>query len=246
MTEINLAQNGDFKGNFYTPFIDSRFDPPRVRENLRVPNLHWLKFQDDTSEPRLDGQAADAKWLAPEGVFRSGDVGRFPFTERLPDAEIALYLTDESPVVYHLFKGWGIQWWELGQTLMLPAGRYRYSIECYPDVYFGEHRWADDPLAWECRLRIVGGVDSEWASGRLFPFGKWTQASRIFTWLGGACQVSLEVRARWGVDVVGTFMRKERLVKLNDLPAVDWRVRYELAHEQLQGIVERMEEDLQS
>jgi hypothetical protein len=41
---------------------------------------------------------------------------------------------------------------------------------------------------------------------------------RTFTHPGGTLDVSLEVRARWGVDVVGAILRRPALIALNAPP----------------------------
>lgn len=218
---VNLIPNGDYTRGFTTPFMDTRFDPPRPRDNVRVPLGHWLKFLDDVIEPRLPRQDPFAPWLAPESVLRSGDTVKYPFTERLPDDELTLYLNAASPVAMHYFKLYGIMHLEQGVTIDARPGRYEYSIESYCDTHVKDHQFiTNEAIASEWRLNVSGRPVVEWDNGATLPlgqderkfFGHWRTSTVTFDHIGGPLSVAFEFRCRWGIEHVGVFLRNERLV----------------------------------
>lgn len=191
------------------------------RNNMRVPANWYFAFTEGL-DPRLPDQDPASPWLAPEMTFRSADGlthGQTP-TERLPDNEHTLYLAADAQVVYHVFKGWGIQWWRLGINANHQALTYRFSIELFNDVYYSDGR-SIDPRSMEWRIRL--GSDAalpEFASSTA-GFRRWNTAERTFDHPGGVLDVSIEVRARWGIDTVGAFFRRPSLVALNASPGGD-------------------------
>lgn len=223
----NLLDNADlYSGGFYLiPGTDNR----------RVPNRWRLTYKDGL-EPRLPGMddnEARKPWLPPETQFRSND-GR-PRTELLNVSEHSLYLDFARLiyVVFHIFKGWGKMWWELLQDLNnLPSGRYRWRAEMYADIYFRDgvnrnfpHNDSDAQTG-EWRLDVSEHPDLDWSNGATAPgpdparrfYGHWLTLVREFDHLGGALTVSIEARCRYGVDVVGFFLRALSLERIGDLP----------------------------
>jgi hypothetical protein len=192
---------------------------------MRIPVQHKFAFREgavtlaDTAE--LNDPNADPKtnWLAPEMVFRSGNVTQWPFIERLPDDEIAKFLADDSPIVYHIFHAYGKQWWEFGpEPMVLDEGVYRYAIEVWPDVYStvdGKRVWDTNPLSYELKLRYWNEND-DWVHPAK---GQWGKQWFVFTHHGGLCEVALMCRQRYGVLVGGTFLRRESLERIGDVGA---------------------------
>jgi len=218
----NLLANPDWTKGTSTPFTDPAHGNV-VRGNMRVPNGWYFEFVEGL-HPRLPEQDANAPWLAPELTFRSanGAVHGQTATEALPLSELDLYLAPDAPVVYHAFKAFGIQMWELGTRDVRPAGDYKFSIELFNDVYFSRNQQKvppDDPRAMEWRISL--GTDTDEAIAWMPSndgFRKWRTVERTFIHPGGQLDVSLEVRARWGVDTVGAFLRRPSLVALNAPP----------------------------
>jgi len=217
----NLIDNPDYTQGFYTPFVDEQ---GKIRGNMRVPIAHEFTFREgavtDLENKELNDPSAnpETKWLAPEMVFRSDNVGLYPFTELLPPHEWAQFLAPDAPIVYHIFHSYGKQWWKFGpQPLPLPAGRYRYAIEVWPDVYTmkdGQRVWDTNPLSYEARIR-ANNVVLDW----FYPTkGQWGALRYTFEHPGGACLISLEVRQRYGVLVGGTFLRRESLERVDATP----------------------------
>lgn len=201
-------------------------------DNMRVGDGWDFTWKDGTIE--LENQVAP--FLQPETKF----VGRntTPTSEALPPEEWPLYLADDAPVVWQAFKGWGPQWWKLSQQLDLAAGRYLLSAQLYPDIYFsreGAREWASDPLSGEWRLvgqhAVLAPVDLPWLNGATtlplgvpprHQFGRWVQLTHEWDHPGGLARVGLEFRARFGVDVVGAFVRRFSLVQVNvTTPPID-------------------------
>lgn len=188
-------------------------------DNIRVPldadgSRFEIEYLDGTAEPRLpdsDPTSLDSHWLAPESTMRSGDTALYPFTERLPDSELDLYLTPDSPIVYHIFKRYGKQWWKLSRNLPLPAGRYRFSVEVYPDIYSGPHVWAPDPISGEYRALIDGKDIDDFMIGN---FGRWIVLNCTRDHFGGTFRHAVEFRARYGVETVGLFLRRWKVERL--------------------------------
>jgi hypothetical protein len=134
-------------------------------------------------------------------------------------------------VIWHAFKGWGPQWWKLFQQINLAAGRYLLSAQLYPDIYFaveGAREWANDPLSGEWRLigehAVLGSAGNPWLNGATtlplgvpprHQFGRWVQLTQEWDHPGGVMSVGLEFRARYGVDVVGAFVRRFSLIQVN-------------------------------
>lgn len=222
---VNLAKNADWTQGFYTPFTDFRFDPPIPRKNIRVPNFHKFWFRDGEIDPDLEGQVSP--FDAPECTLRSGDTVKYPWTERLPDAEVPFILAPDAPIVHTIFKGWGVQQWQLWQEYDLPEDDYEYSIQLFPDVYFskdGRRIYAPNPLSYEWRCTMSGLATIPWYNGNHVTWtkdhlwGDWVTLTHQFRHPGGKVGVGLEVRARWGVDVIYTALRHERLVKVSSVP----------------------------
>lgn len=190
-------------------------------DNIRVPldpsGAFDIQYLDGVTDPHLPNADPHTIYLAPESTLRSGDTGRFPFTERLPDSELDLYLAPDSPIVCHFFKRYGKQWWTLSKRLTLPPAAYTFSCEIYPDIYSGNHQFAPDPLSGEYRLVI--GPKSEpifTSSGEPFKsgnFGQWVPLSITANHPGGEFRHGLEFRARWGVETVGLFIRRWKVVR---------------------------------
>ena len=214
----NLLLNFDWTKGTTTPFVDPAHGNV-VRGNMRVPKGWYFAFTEGI-EPRLPDQDLTAPWLAPEMVFRSANGLKHgeTDTEQIPTTELTVFLAPDVPVVYHVFKGFGIQWWRLGINGNYQALDYTFSIELFNDLYFvrNEQRVPpEDARSMEWRIRL--GTDT--ALPEFLPsvdgFGKWQLVERTFTHPGGILDVSIEVRARWGVDTVGTFLRRPSLVALN-------------------------------
>lgn len=116
-----------------------------------------------------------------------------------------------------VFKGWGVIWWRLFQTVSgLEAGeRYRFTAPIYPDLVMdykdGQKVFADDPLAGEVRL-TAGASDTGYLVG--LEYGKYTRFTVDFTASGPTEEVSLECRGRWGLINNGWFVDSLDLEKL--------------------------------
>ena len=189
-------------------------------DNMQVGNgwdFGWL----DQLDPRIDRQDPFAPWLQPETKFRSDDGRRD--TEILPASELELYLTALIRIVFHVFKLFGIQWWELRQAIDLPPGEYEFGCELYPDLYTGHHQFVtNERIAGEWRLNVSGQPTLAFDDGGTPPlgqderiyFGHWRRLSRRFTHLGGAVTVGLEFRVRWGIEHAGAFIRDMKLVRV--------------------------------
>lgn len=202
-----------------------------AHDNMRVPlagkRPFLLDYLHDTAEPQLPGADPTTVYLPLESTMRSGDTALYPFTERLPNSELALYLTPASPIVWHGFRLHGKGWWTLWDVLDLTPGKYRFVVESYPDIYTGNHVWAPDPLSGEWRLRFAGQPESEWLNGattlpqgegdRKF-FGHWATLYRDVDHLGGLFQHGFEFRSRWGIEHVGMFLRGWKIYRLEDAP----------------------------
>lgn len=184
-------------------------------DNIRVPRdpsgNFEIEYLDNVTEPSLPGADPLTRYLALESTMRSGDVAKYPFTERLPDSELSRYLAPDVPIVEHAFKRYGKQWWTLWKSIVLSAGRYRFSLEVYPDIYSGNHQWAPDPLSGEYRP-VVGGNEVPFANGH---FGQWVELAREIDHLGGLFKHGLEFRARWGIETVGILIRRWKVVRLD-------------------------------
>src|SRR3990172_11821067 len=128
---INLLSNSDWTKGASTPFTDPAHGNV-VRGNMRVPTGWYFAFLEGLA-PRLPEQDPASPWLAPEMTFRSATGARHgeTDTEALPASEIDLYLTTGVPVVYHVFKAFGIQWWRLGIKGNYQAADYKFSIELF-------------------------------------------------------------------------------------------------------------------
>jgi hypothetical protein len=207
---INLLPNPDWTKGFTTL--------PN-RGNMRVPNYFYFACTEGL-EPRLPDQDPASLWLAPEITFRSADGlqhGQTP-TEQLPAGEVGEFLAPDVTVICHVFKGWGIQWWRLGINGNHQALDYKFSIELLNDVYWVRNNQRvppDDPRAMEWRIRLGGDVAAPDFIASIGGFRKWHTVERAFTHPGGLLDVSIEVRARWGIDTVGAFLRRPSLVALN-------------------------------
>jgi hypothetical protein len=186
-------------------------------DNIRVPRdpsgNFEIEFLDNVTEPNLPGANPLTVYLPPESTMRSGDTNRYPFTERLPDHELDLYLAPNAPIVEHIFKRYGKQWWTLSKRLQFPIGSYAFSCEVYPDIYSGNHNWAPNPLSGEYRL-IAGSTIEPFAQGK---FGQWIPLSIEHNHPGGEFKHGLEFRARWGIETVGIFIRRWKVIRI-DVP----------------------------
>lgn len=207
----DLLTNRDFTQGFTTPFLDP-IHGNVVRDNMRVPN-GWDFWFAEFDYPKVDRQ--DTDWLAPEMTFRSkGDI---PNTETLPETEWATLL-ENSKVVYHIFKGWGVQNWALSQTKTLQSGNYKFSINVFPDIYFRsglDRNYQVELLAWEGRI-VVDDVGSNWVNLSNVGNNSWSVLDGVFTVNSTkSVKIGIEVRCRWGIDVVGTFLKDAQLIKLD-------------------------------
>jgi hypothetical protein len=235
----NLLLNGDLfsDGYYLAPGTDNRRIPKRW-------NLTWQEKIVRIAE--LSTHENQKEWLPPEAAFRSND-GR-PNTEILPAFEQPLYLDvlNGILVVYHIFKGWGKQWWSLGQTLEnVQTGKYRWQVHFYPDIYFRHetkklfpHRNGDEQTG-QWRLNVSGQPGLDWQNGGTMPladtpanrelyadhggiegrrfYGHWKTLTREFNHNGGDLTVDFEFRCLYGVDVVGVFIRDVSLVRVGNL-----------------------------
>lgn len=197
-------------------------------DNIRVPRSidgnFEIEYLDNVTEPHLLGADPNTIYLAPESTMRSGDTVEYPFTERLPDSELDLYLAPDAPIVYHVFKHFGKQWWTLSKRLTLPAGEYKFAVEVYPDIYSGNHVWAPDPLSGEYRL-IYGEPFLGDEVGLPFikgNFGQWIELQRTITHAGGEFRHGVMFRARYGVETVGLFIRRWKVTRIGEVvPPID-------------------------
>jgi hypothetical protein len=221
MSTNNLLRNPDmFSGGIQT--IPGR-------NNMRF-GRDWTFTFREGGPIGLPNEDVNSALLAPEMKFHgnNGQAG----TEPISAAEQTLYFTADAPIIWHVLKLFGKQQWELSQTIDLPAGEYKFSIEIYPDVYSGAHVWAPDPLSAEWQL--VG--DAAWLNGATTPdsikgdptgddqrkyFGRWIKLSKTYVHPGGALKVGVGFRARWGVENVGAFVRLASLVRVGVVPPVD-------------------------
>jgi len=120
-----------------------------------------------------------------------------------------------------IFKGWGVIWWRLFQTVngLTPGQRYRFTAPIYPDLVMAYEEgkgkvFADDPLAGEVRLSAKSGgkeVETGWLDGAKFPFGKYTHFTLDFVAQNASAEVSLECRGRWGLINNGWFCDSMKL-----------------------------------
>ncbi len=125
-----------------------------------------------------------------------------------------------------VFKGWGVIWWRIFQTVkgLTPGQRYRFTAPVYPDLYMDYKQgkiMADDPLAGEVRLSVKsGGKETEtgWLNGNTFPFGKYTFFTLDFVANDTSAEVSLECRGRWGLLNNGWFADSLKLEAISAAP----------------------------
>jgi hypothetical protein len=161
-----------------------------------------------------------SNWLAIESNLRSTD-GRTD-TEVLGDGDKLKFLMEDAPVVWHIFKSWGIQWWRVGQTHVLTPGRYKIGLELFNDVYWKDGKSPTDPRAMEWRVVVDDGANGpQDAFAGQGEFLKWWTVAEEFESLGGTTKIWLEVRCRWGIDVTGAWLRNFSLEKIAGLAPVD-------------------------
>ncbi len=192
---INLLRNPNLEdGSFHWHGINE----------INIPNGWDFWYQTD-KQLRLDRQ--DQAFDPPECVV--WHKASAPLEER------SLFFLSGDHCM-KIFKGWGVIWWRLFQTVdgLVPGQRYRFTAPVFPDLVMKYDlqkgkTFADDPLAGEVRLSARSGgreVETGWLNGNQFPFGKYTFFTLDFVAEGTSAEVSLECRGRWGVVNNGWFI----------------------------------------
>lgn len=201
----NLLFNPDLFSEGFAPFPG--------HDSTNVPKGWTFVAQEGTGLP-FPNSPPNTPWGVPSAVYHAVGNGR-PGASPLPASEQTLYFNAENPVVYHLYLPFGKQWWKLSQIIKnLPAGKYHFSGEIYPDVYTGAHVWATDPNSLQWEVSANGNI-TVISKGKGF-FGQWNPLDGDYTHLGGDATITLEVVAPFGVEVVGTFLRGFKLFKKVD------------------------------
>ncbi|MCA9987628.1 MAG: hypothetical protein KDE59_25135 [Anaerolineales bacterium] len=193
----NLLPNPSFEGGWY--HINN------IPE-LQIP-ASW-RFEWEEGNNPLDPDPWNA-WVRPEV--------RVLTTDFLPPNEHPLFIWDGTQTV-KIFKGTGSISFRLVTEVTLPPGRYRLTVNVFPDLVVGytasgEKIWAPDPLSGE--IRLMGGGSS---TGWILPtFGQKNTFTYEFV-LGQQQTVTVgaAMRGRWAILNNGWFMDDWSLFRIGN------------------------------
>jgi LysM repeat protein len=139
-TGQNLLPNASFEEDWY--FFNG------INE-LQLPN-HWSVIVDEGPNTLTDD---------PTDVFFRPEI-RVITTADLPEAERPLFVFNGNKTI-KAFKGHGPTSFAIFTDLPLPAGKYHFTINFFPDIvldYNGNQKvWNTDPLAAEVRIIFNSG-----------------------------------------------------------------------------------------
>ena len=193
----NLLPNPSFEGGWY--HING------IPE-LQIP-ADW-RFEWEEGANPLDPDPWNA-WVRPEVRVLTADF--------LPAHEHPLFIWDGRQTV-KIFKGSGSINFRLVADVTLPPGRYRLTINVFPDLVVGytpdgDKIWAPDPLSGEVRL-LGGGGGTGWM---LPTFGQKNTLTYEFV-LGQQQTVTVgaAMRGRWAIPNNGWFMDDWSLLRIGD------------------------------
>ena len=193
----NILPNPGFEGGWY--HING------IPE-LQIP-AEWRFVWEEGDNP-LDPDPWN-KWVRPEV--------RVLTTDFLPAHEHPIFIWDGTQTV-KIFKGTGAISFRLETDMLLAPGRYRLTINVFPDLVVGyepngDKIWAPDPLSGEIRL-IAGGQGTGW----LLPiFGQRNTLTHEFVLTQQqSVTVGAAMRGRWAILNNGWFMDHWSLVRVGD------------------------------
>jgi hypothetical protein len=187
----NLLPNPSFEDGWY----HLRDDDGKLIPELQVPN-QWTLVWDEGENP-LD-PAPWNEFVRPESRLLSEDF--------LPPDEHDLFIWDGNWTL-KIFKGYGALSYRLTTNVKLPAGKYLFQINVFPDLVVGydggEKIWAPDPYSGEVRF-LKNGPRGEWI---LPTIGEKDTLQYVFEVnRRSTINLGVAIRGRWAIQNNGWFM----------------------------------------
>ena len=203
-------------------------DNSGVKDNMAIPKGYVFWFREATK----DFADQTTEWGQPEAVVWGRESAPTEPKKWLKGQPLVIEqekLFDDYgfPYILKIFGAWRSIWWTLSAKIPTVIGkRYKIDIPVFPDLVLdydseGYKVVATDPISGEYRLVVNGTPDNDWVTA--LPMLAYTTLHKEFTAVGNESTVTLEIRARHGLDNNGFFIGQPvaALIEEIDTPSDD-------------------------